>query len=405
MLDGHNEKTSIVETTARNYTFGLTYNAWGAGFTAPSARLTVLQHGRALHTYTLTPTTGDYGQTAFSTALAFRPGRDRPGAYTARYAITLGQRTVTRSVDYTLQALAPGHWAVQPAPTTGDLSAIACPGASTCVIPGKSATVLATFDGHTWTRRTTPLDGTSFINLYGTACPTLRTCYVVGDQYSVLGSTDGGHTWTRQSGDGTYTSPGQDVINLACPTDRHCYAVGRGGIIGITTDGGAHWTLRAGFGSGKDLTDVACPTQTTCLAVGLAGTILRTTDGGASWQRRTIASVGSNYLFSIACPTARICYATGQQGIILATADGGATWTSQNNPLAGSHLWVDSVACSTALTCHAVGQAGTLLLTTDGGRSWRDQPSPTTQQLNVVTCPSAGTCYAVGSGGTIIKGA
>jgi photosystem II stability/assembly factor-like uncharacterized protein len=401
-LGGYNERTTIAETTGKPYSFGFAYNAWGDGFAAPTASLTVLQHGQALHTYKLTPTAGDYGQTAFSTALAFPSGSgDPPGAYTARFTATLGGRRFTTSVDYTVQSLAPGHWTTQPGGTTNDLADIACPGPSLCVSPGIHTTIVATTDGRTWTQRRLPLASDSGINLYGATCPTVSTCFVVGDQYFILGSTDGGRTWSTQNGDDTYTSFGQNLIGVTCPTARHCYAVGSGGIIVATTDGGAHWALQSRFASGKDLTDVACPTETTCYAVGQDGTIVRTTDGGATWQRHTVKA---GYLFSIACPTMRVCYATGQQGTILRTGDGGSTWTRQNNPLDGSHLWVDSVVCSTPLLCHAVGQGGTLLLTTDGGHSWRDQVSPTSTQLNVVTCPAVDACYAVGRGGTIVKG-
>lgn len=402
-LGGANEKTSIVETAGKPYSFGFVYNAWGDGFTAPTARLTVLQHSHVLHTYALAPTFGAYGQTGFATSRSFRPGSgDPPGAYTARYAVVLGGKKVTKSVDYTVQAIAPGRWTVQPSGTAVDLDDVACPSASLCVSPGNDGTVVATSDGHTWTRRSTPLDGNGAINLRGVACPTPNTCYVVGDQYFVLGSTDGGRTWSVQNGDGTYTSFGQNFISVTCPTERHCYAVGTGGIIAATTDG-AHWKSQAAFASGKDLTDVACPTETTCIAVGQDGTIARTTNGGATWQRGGVKA--NYYLLSVACPTARTCFATGQQGTILATSDGGVTWTRQNNPLDSSHLWVDSVYCTSTSACHAVGQGGTLLLTTDGGHTWRDQASPTDKQLNVVACPVADVCYVVGSSGMIVKGA
>lgn len=402
-LDKQNEKTTIVETNDKSYSFGFSYNAWGAGFTAPTASVTIVQGGRALHTYKLTPTAGDYGQTAFSVARVFHAGSgDAPGRYTARFTAMLGGQRFTKSVDYTLQNLAPGHWATQVSGTVAGLGDVACTGVSTCISPGKNATILATTDGHSWSKVSTPLDHSSFINLYGVSCPTARVCYVVGDQYFILGSTDGGRTWSVQNGDTTYTSFGQGFISVYCPTAQHCYAVGYDGVIAATTDGGAHWNTQQDYASGKDLYDVACPSETTCYAVGKDGTLARTSDGGSTWQRST---AGKTTLFSIDCPGVRLCYAAGQQGTIQVTTDGGTTWKRQNNPIDGSHLWVDSVSCSSARTCHAVGQDGTLLLTTDGGQSWRDQRSPTTQQLNVVSCPSAGVCYAVGQDGTLVKGA
>ncbi len=401
-LAGKTEKTTIVETTGKPYAFSVAYNAWGAGFAMPTASLTLLQGGHALSTVPLTNTAGAYGQTAFSTPLMFPPGQhDRPGAYTARYRVTLGGRTFTTSLPYTLQDLGPGTWALQHSGTATNLNHVACPTRHTCIAAGKGATVLATTDGRTWTRRSTPLGSSGAIDLDDATCPTAQICYAVGDQYAIVKSADGGQTWSQQSGDQSYTSYGQSFIGVECPTTRHCYAVGTGGIIAATTDGGAHWNLQAKFASGKDLADVTCPTETTCFAVGLDGTILHTSNAGATWQRRT---VGAPYLFSVTCPAARICYATGQQGAILKTADGGTTWERQNNPLAGSHLWVDSVSCSSVLLCHAVGQGGTLLLTTNGGRSWRSQATPLDTQLNAVSCPDAGTCYAAGSGGVIVKG-
>lgn len=402
-IGGSSAKTTIAETTGKPYTFGFAYNAWGDGFNAPTAGLTILQHGRVLHSYTLAPTAFSYGQTGFSVDRTFtHASSDPPGAYIARYSLTLGGKTATKDVPYTVQAIAPGHWSVQPAATPNDLSDIACPSAALCISPAMKGTVVGTADGSAWSARSLPLGSASFLNLYGAACPTVRTCYVVGEQYLILGSSDGGRTWVRQNQDYTFTSYGQNLIAISCPTERHCYAVGTGGIVVTTTDGGAHWSSLSSYGSGKDLTDVTCLTETMCYAVGKDGVIKITTNGGTLWQRRT---VDTPYLFSINCPAIRVCYATGEQSTIVKTTDGGNTWTPQNNPLAGSSLWVDSVACSTTQRCHAVGQGGTLLLTTDGGQTWRDQPTPTDVQLNVVSCPNVATCYAVGSKGTVIKGA
>src|SRR5262249_33373072 len=149
------------------YSFGFAYNAWGDGFAAPMGSLTVMQHGHALHTYKLAPTSGDYGQTAYSTVLTFPSGSgDPPGAYTARFTATLGGRRFTKSVDYTVQSLAPGHWTTQPGGTTNDLADVACPSPSLCVSPGIHTTIVATTDGRTWTRRHLPLASDSGINLY-----------------------------------------------------------------------------------------------------------------------------------------------------------------------------------------------------------------------------------------------
>ncbi len=402
-LARHTVKATVVERNDQSYTFSFAYNAWGEGYAAPTASVAIVTGGRTLHTYALAPGIAADGQTSFDLTRAFHAGRgDAPGRYTARFTARFGGKTFTKATDYTLQDLAPGHWVAQTSGTASDLGDIACTGVSTCISPGRNATIIATTDGRTWSREGTPLDGAGFVTLDGVSCPSARVCYVGGEQCVILGSTDGGRTWSVQNGDRTYTSPGQGFISIGCPSESHCYAVGFGGVIAATTDGGSHWATQQEYASGKDLTDVACPSETTCYAVGAGGTIARTTDGGATWQRR---SVGSFELFSVDCPAARRCYAAGQQGTILATTDGGATWTRQSNPLDGSDIWVDSVSCSSTTTCHAVGQLGTLLLTTDGGRTWRDQRSPADQQLNVVACPAAGVCYAVGQNGTLIKGA
>jgi photosystem II stability/assembly factor-like uncharacterized protein len=402
MLGGSNAKTTIVETDGKSYSFGFAYNAWGDGFNAPTARLDLLQQGHVFATYPLASTAGSYGQSAFTIDLTY-PRRigSRHDSYVARYTLTLGGRSAVKNVAFTVQAIAPGKWAIQPAGTAVDLSNVACPSVSLCISPAVKTTVVGTTNGRTWSTRRIPLHADSGLNLYGVACPSTRVCYVVGDQYFIIGTKDGGSTWTSLYGDYTYTSYEQDLIDIACPTVNRCYAVGTAGIIITTKDGGAHWTSLARFSSGKDLTDVTCPTETMCYVVGRDGVIKRTTNGGATWDRHTVKTPS---LFSIDCPNAKTCYATGEQGTIVKTTDGGNTWTPQNNPLAGSSLWVDSVSCSTVVVCHAVGQGGTLLLTTDGGKSWRDQTSPTDQQLNVVKCPNAHTCFAVGRAGTIVKG-
>jgi photosystem II stability/assembly factor-like uncharacterized protein/outer membrane murein-binding lipoprotein Lpp len=402
MLGGSTAKTTIVETNGKPYSFGFAYNAWGDGFNTPTARLDLLQHGRVLYTYPLAPSVGSYGQSAFTIDLKY-PHQigEQHASYVARYTLTLGGRSVVKKVPYTVQAIAPGHWTIQPAGTAVDLANIACPTPSLCISPGLKTTVIGTTDGRSWTARHIPLQADSGLNLYGVTCPTARTCLVVGDQYFIIGTKDGGRSWTNLYGDYTYTSYGQNLIDVSCPTERRCYAVGTAGIILTTKDGGAHWTSLARFSSGKDLSDITCPTETRCYIVGMDGVIKRTTNGGLTWDRSTVKSP---HLLSVDCPALRICYAAGEQGTIVATTDGGKTWMPQNNPLAGSQLWIDSVSCSTTLVCHAVGQGGTLLLTTDGGKSWRDQTSPTGEQLNVVSCPNAHTCFAVGKAGTIVKG-
>jgi photosystem II stability/assembly factor-like uncharacterized protein len=403
MLAGQNEKTTIVETTNKRYTFGFAYNAWGDGFNVPTATMDTLQDGRVLRTYKLSPTSGDYGQTAFGIDLTFPPGGGaKLGVYTARYNIVVGGKTFSKSVRYRVQDLAPGTWTRQSSGTAVDLGGLSCASVNMCVSVAKGGMILATTDGKTWSRRATPLGNDTAITLSNVSCPSMQTCYAVGAQYYILGSKDGGLTWSVQSGDDTFTSFTQDFISVRCPTERRCYAVGRGGIIAATDDGGARWALQAKYGSGKDLSDVDCPTASTCIAVGQDGTILRTTNGGTTWQRQ---AVGTAYLFSVDCPTAGDCFATGQQGTILHSGNGGVTWTRQNNPFDGTQLWVDSVSCSSAMLCHAVGNMGNLLITTDGGTIWRDQVTPVHKQLNVVSCAGTQACYAIGNGGTIVKGA
>lgn len=98
-------------------------------------------------------------------------------------------------------------------------------------------------------------------------------------------------------------------------------AVGYNGAIICTTDGGTSWTLQSG--GPNALADVSFVDVKTGTAVGEISTILRTTNGGANWMSQTCGT--TDWLYGISCTDENRGTAVGFAGAIVRTTNGGAT--------------------------------------------------------------------------------
>jgi Uncharacterized protein related to plant photosystem II stability/assembly factor len=131
-----------------------------------------------------------------------------------------------------------------------------------------------------------------------------------------------------------------------------------------TTDGGDTWTSQTGppaLYSGISFTDANNGT-----IVGGGGLIIRTTDGGANWVQQTSGTTGD--LFGVSFTDANNGTAVGADfdtgtGVIIRTTDGGGTWVSQYN---GTIEGFQAVSFTDANTGTVVGSSGAILRTTDG---------------------------------------
>jgi photosystem II stability/assembly factor-like uncharacterized protein len=102
-----------------------------------------------------------------------------------------------------------------------------------------------------------------------------------------------------------------------------------------STDGGATWTTQSGLGPGLGLaareqvaipmvlTTGSAPARDICWIVGRAGVVLLSSSGTA-WQRRPFPEAAD--LTAVRAVDARTAVVTAADGRQFSTADGGATW-------------------------------------------------------------------------------
>ncbi len=90
-------------------------------------------------------------------------------------------------------------------------------------------------------------------------------------------STDGGSSWTQQTG------LSGDVTAGAAPSASVCWLVGRRGFILRTVDGGGSW-LQLGAPSDADVIGIEALDGERAVVELADGRTLRTEDGGMTWQ-------------------------------------------------------------------------------------------------------------------------
>jgi hypothetical protein len=335
---------------------------------------------------------------------------------------------------------------------TGQLFAVSCPSATTCIAVGidnsqQVATSIGTLSGGTWTWSAETQAGNGYGRLNAVSCPSATSCVAVGfnsnrNNITIAGTLSGGAwTWSAES-----LVPGQssqgELTGVSCPTTTTCVAVGYESsnntyqsitTVGTLSGGVWTWTTQSvvtpdatGYG---ELTAVSCPSATSCVAVGYDGSLQNgsnqsiTTVGalsGGAWTWTTESPVsadasGAGYLYGVSCSTATTCVAVGfdagaQSITTSGTLSGGSwTWTADTvivpDPSGFGDLY--GVSCPSATTCVAVGQdpydpiatVGTL---SGGTWTWSAEssavgdPTTGTGYDRGVSCASATTCVAVG---------
>jgi hypothetical protein len=378
-----------------------------------------------------------------------------PGYYVPTGNVT----TFTVPMDataYTVLSMA-ATTSIAPSPNngvrpTGQLFAVSCPIATTCIAVGidnsqQVATSIGTLSGGTWTWSAETQAGNGYGDLTAASCPSATSCVAVGfnsnrNNITIAGTLSGGvWTWSAES-----LVPGQssqgELAGVSCPTTTTCVAVGyesrNNTYQSITTVGtlsGGAWTWTAqsvvtpdATGYGR-LNAVSCPSATSCVAVGYDGSLQSgsnqsiTTVGalsGGAWIWTTESPVsadasGAGYLYGVSCPTATTCVAVGfdagAQSIttVGALSGGSWTWTADTVITPDSFGFGDlyGVSCFSATTCVAVGQDSYDPIATVGtlsGGTWTwsaessavGDPTTGTGYDRGVGCASATTCVAVG---------
>lgn len=339
-------------------------------------------------------------------------------------------------------------WTVQPVPlpahtTHGDLVAVSCASASSCIgvgtATGRSRTVsylLAEhWTGKTWSVGATPAPaGASVSGLTGVSCVSPSWCMAVGYAYTGPGVAVtvvehwNGAGWHLQ----VLPKPGGSTLeSVSCSSPENCAAVGsyqRGSNTDTLVErwDGHTWTHQPSPNSAdsnvNSLNWVSCTSHTQCVAVGNDDP----TPFAESWNGRTWtfqdfqAPAGGLFyrLSSVSCTSATACTAAGSSVTAslaespLAERWDGSTWTIQDVPLpAGAgNTALYGISCTGAASCTAVGTSAPprgfperALAETWNGRRWAIQPTAQPDQKKImssVSCVAPRTCTAVGDDAT-----
>lgn len=349
---------------------------------------------------------------------------------------------------------APTPWRIMTSPNLGaghnHLQEVSCINNVRCVAVGFNqdastgfrASIAASLSAGTWKLSPVPMRGTASNNLWNVSCVSTTRCVAVGFYanldagfYKTLIASYNGSTWTLNS---SPNRPDQDnyLFGVDCADATHCVAVGRSfspspspGISRslILTLDGTTWKM-PGVPNRADadnlLADVSCPTVTTCKAVGYTVSDLDNSTrtlvlsrAGTAWSIDTSADrvTGSSLLRDVSCPTETTCVAVGasdpsgdpldEQSLVETFSTG--VWTlatSVDRAGFDNHLW--AVSCSNEANCVAAGQsqndtlARPLILTLATGTWGLTSPTPyragTFNYLYGVSCPTYRNCKAVG---------
>ncbi len=249
-------------------------------------------------------------------------------------------------------------WEPQTSGTTMHLEDITWSG-SQFVAVGQSGTILTSPNGLQWTAQTSGLQQ----YLLGVAWHAGR--FVAVGSLVLLASHDG-VSWTRLS------TPPFDTLAAATGGSFGWVAVGRGGAI-LTSGDGSSWQQRTSGATTNPLMDGVWVGHR-FLVVGRGGTVLASEDG-VRWSSQVVAS-GS---IEAVAWSGQHLVAVGGVGILRSTD--GTTWVPQTLPADSGGL-VDVVW--TGSQWLAVGGAGAVLTSPDG-EAWTKRPSGTERRLNGVT--------------------
>jgi hypothetical protein len=347
-------------------------------------------------------------------------------------------------------APAPWHIVASPNLSAGHnhFQEVSCSSSTRCVGVGYTQdpstllqrSLVATATNGVWKLGSIPTRGTASNSLWNVSCPSSTRCVAVGYSTNVavgynqtLIAMFDGRSWSLVA---SPNRPNVDnfLLGVDCADATHCVAVGRSFDVPSQTSrnlvlswSGSTWSIdktpdRAH--ASNLLADVSCADTTHCVTVGYTVNpstssfqtlILQRTD--TTWTLQTSANrpSASNVLRDVSCPSVSTCVAVGasdpgtgsfDEQTLVQTLSGG-TWTLTPSPSrAGydNHLW--AVSCSNTTNCVAAGESqngekARTLITTMSGGTWRlTSPSPyrggTFNYLYGLSCPSRRACVAAG---------
>ncbi len=303
------------------------------------------------------------------------------------------------------------------------------------IIVGEGGLIYKTTDGgDSWNKITVGTDrfiySSYFLNhSFGMA---------VGEGKLILKTTDGGINWTEKNLN-LITNPALTDIHIF--DSNNAYAVGSFGFHFRTTDGGETWSANSGLNSNA-LLRLKFVNDSIGFAVGYWGTVIKTTNSGINWSLANSGISNSILLFDADFLDANKGFVCGSGGTILKTTDGGSTWFNSNTGtttwIRGIDFWDDNLGLAVGdyylilRTTNGgiswdsisgsqlgykfssvkfispdyaiiVGDLGKILISSDGGNSWSQQISSTNNWLFRITAVDTATYFVVGEKGTILK--
>jgi hypothetical protein len=346
--------------------------------------------------------------------------------------------------DRALAEVAALRWQLQsPATPPGSIATgftgVSCTSAGFCAAVGNFETVsdfetfIETWDGTSWTIRSTPNPSNS--NLSGVTCTVRTNCYAVGDVLSggvlvPLVEHWDGSSWTAQSLTAPAGATASYLLAVACRGPNACTAVGFYRVSGgneltfAERWNGSTWTPQSTpnppGATISHLNGVACASATTCTAVGnyTAGSsgMLAEAWNGTSWTIQSTPNPpggSDSYLGGVACTSSGACtavgdYFDGSHIVAMSEIWNGTSWTSEVGAIPGGATasGLFGVSCAAVNSCEAVGffrRGGVNQPLAEHwiGTLWNLQgttPPSGAQSSDLVgvSCPSSIWCTAVG---------
>ncbi len=287
----------------------------------------------------------------------------------------------TTSADWVVSTVVPGS----------DLTDVAWGGTNRAYAVGERG-VVATWDGATWTDRSSNLGIAADIRGVDAVPGSPNSVLVADERGAVYRSDDAGVTWTI-----TATGSDSRVEDIHAATAQKIYVPAAERTFTSSSNGGASWTI-VGPNSSEILSSIsASPTNgQRLLAVGTQA--YRSTNGGTGWSA---AAIPGGSMLDVSLVDDSTGWAVGYAGRIRFTTDLGATWSTQAAP-AGVTQRLLGVRGLDRFHAVAVGDEGRIIATTNGGTTWTTRTSGTTRQLTSVDADGS-TVLAVGGRGTIVR--
>jgi hypothetical protein len=228
----------------------------------------------------------------------------------------------------------------------GSLSSISCPTTTFCMAISVGGEAMA-YNGRTWTSA----GSAGPQERYQISCRSAAFCVATGanglpGKPSVLAVYDG-HSWSSQKTVST-GKMNDRVLDVSCAAASYCVAVNWNGKI-LRYDG-SRWTTLSKVGP-SGLISVSCVSASFCVAVSDTGSSISI--HGDTWTGPTkIPSLTAAFAYSVSCASTTECVAIGLSGRAAAWHDG--SWSTAHAVFVGTFFSATSVSCVADHQCMAI---------------------------------------------------